>query len=454
MEKTVLVTGHRNPDNDSICSAVAYSYLKNAIVEREGNPNGLRYVPVRLGPMPAESAWILEQNNIAVPQVIKHVYTRVSDVMTHDPISVSVEDTMLKAGRLLRKHNVRSLAVEDVDGKFLGLISTRAIAERYISATDELEEGNPQSTMAVATSLIDSLSQTVGELMFTNILTLDPEELVKDATDRLIASELREAVILDENGHAQGILTRSDVTSYPKRKVILVDHNESRQSANGIDEAEITEIVDHHRIADISTSTPIQFLNLPLGSTATIVALEFHRYGIGIPEDIASVLLSAIMTDTVILKSPTTTDVDKEQVRILSEILDVDPTEFGIDLFKCRGSVEDMDVKSLVDGDSKEFQVGDEVVLIAQRETVELDALMDREEEIRGHLRELIEHKGYDFVLLMATDILKEGSQFILEGNPKIVNSAFNIDVSEEGGVWMPGVLSRKKQVAAKILSE
>lgn len=453
LNKTILVLGHRNPDNDSISSAVGYAYFKNELVKRNGNPEGVTYVPARLGPMPPESAWILEQNNLPAPMILKHVYTRVSDVMSTDPISVSANDTMLDAGRLIRKHNVRSLIVKDENGAFAGLISTRAIAERYISATDKMDECDPSTTMAVATSLIESLSQKVSELMSTNVLILDGEALVKDIVSDLIASELRDGVVLDEDGNAIGIVTRSDITSYPKRKVILVDHNETRQSANGIDEADIVEIVDHHRIADVSTSNPIQFLNLPLGSTATIVTLEFRRYGIEVPKEIAAVLLSAIMTDTVILKSPTTTDQDREQVKYLADILDVDPTEFGIELFKTRGGEFDMPIKNLVEADSKEFQIGDDVVLIAQHETVDLDSVMKREDEIREHLKRLIENKGYDFVLLLVTDILAEGSQFILEGNPKIVNNAFDIDALTEGGVWMPGILSRKKQVAARLLA-
>lgn len=452
MAKTILVVGHRNPDNDSISSAVGYAYLKTQLAAREGRADEVEYVPARLGKMPSESAWILEQNGIEAPRAIKHVHVRVRDVMTPDPVSVSVEDTMLHAGRLLRKHNVRSLAVEDADGRFLGLISTRAIAERYISATDELEEGDPASSMAVASSLIDSLSQKVGELMATNVFVLDEEDLVKDSVEDLIASELREGIVLDDDGRAIGIVTRSDVTTYPKRQVILVDHNETLQAAAGIEDADVVEIIDHHRIADVSTANPIQFLNLPLGSTATIVALEFRRHGIDIPPHIAAVLLSAIMTDTVILKSPTTTDIDREQADLLAAIIDRDVTEFGLEVFKTRGGEDDMPVEDLVGADSKEFAAGDDTVLIAQHETVDLPGVMAREAEMRAYMRKLVADRGYATVLLMVTDIMAEGSQFLVEGNTRIAERAFDITVNPDGGNWMPGVLSRKKQVAAKIL--
>lgn len=450
MATPVLVVGHRNPDNDSICSAVGYANLKNELEKRE--QAGLVYVPARLGPLPPESAWILEKSGIAVPEIVKHVHPRVGDAMTANPISISPAAPMMEAGRLLRKHNIRCLVVADDDGKFLGLISTRAIAERYISATDKLDENDPASPMAVASSLIDSLNQKVGELMATDILILDADGLLKEARADLIRRPLREGVVLDEAGRAVGILTRSDVAASSKRKVVLVDHNELRQAVTGIENADIVEIVDHHRIADVTTSNPIRFLNIPWGSTATIVASEFRRFGVDVPVPIAGVLLSAIMTDTIVLKSPTTTPADHDQAAYLADILDVDATEFALEVFKAKGGEDDVSIESLVEADSKEFQVGDDVVLIAQHETVDLDAVMAREQEIREHMAALRETHGYDFVLLLVTDILAEGSQFILEGNPRTVNQAFGIECKPEGGNWMPGILSRKKQVAARIL--
>ncbi len=158
------------------------------------------------------------------------------------------------------------------------------------------------------------------------------------------------------------------------------------------------------------------------------------------------------MTDTVILKSPTTTPVDHEQVAYLADIAGVDPTEFGLAVFKCRGGEDNMSVDKLVGADAKEFQIGDATVLIAQHETVDLPAVMKREEEIREHMRRLRDDHNYEFVLLLVTDIVAEGSQFFCEGNRRIVNRVFGIECTGEGGTWMPGVLSRKKQVAARIL--
>ncbi|WP_418831349.1 putative manganese-dependent inorganic diphosphatase, partial [Paraeggerthella sp.] len=435
MPAPIIVVGHKNPDNDSISAAVGYAYLKNELEKRaSGDADPKRvYVPARLGPMPPESAWILERNGLQAPEVVAHVHARVADVMTPNPISIGHDATLLEAGRLLRQHNVRALVVTNDDGTYRGLITTRMIAERYIAATDALEEGGANE-MAVAGDLIASLGQKVADMTETDVLVLDKEGLLKEAIEDLMSSALREAVVLDDSDAAIGIVTRSDVAVRPRRKVVLVDHNETRQAANGIEEADVVEIIDHHRIADVMTVNPIQFLNLPVGSTATIVTLEFRRHGVEIPASIASVLLSAVMTDTVILKSPTTTDVDREQVKYLADIAGVDPTEFGLAVFKCRGGEDDMPVDKLVGADAKEFQIGDATVLIAQHETVDLPAVMKREQEIRDHMRQLRDDHGYEFVLLLVTDIVAEGSQFMCEGNRRIVNRVFGINCTGEGG--------------------
>ena len=453
MASPVIVVGHKNPDNDAICSAVGYAYLRSELAKREAARTGeepVAYVPMRLGPLPPETAQVLADNGIAAPEVLSHVHARVSDVMSQNPISIRHDATLLEAGRLLRTHNIRALVVTDDEGRYHGLITTRMIAERYVAATDVLAEDGSNS-MAVAGDLISSLGQKVEEITETDVLVLEKDGLLKEAVEDLMASSLREAVVLDDDGFCIGIVTRSDVASRPRRKVVLVDHNERRQAVNGIEEADIVEIVDHHRIGDISTANPIQFLNLPVGSTATIVALEFERYGVEIPRGIARVLLSAVMTDTVILKSPTATQIDREVVERLGEAAGVDPIEFGLSVFKCRGGERDMPVGRLVGADSKEFQVGDATVLIAQRETVDLPAVMEREEEIRAYMRTVIADRGYELILLMVTDIMAEGSQFICEGNCRIVERAFGIECVP-GGTWMPGILSRKKQVAARIL--
>ena len=452
MAAPIIILGHRNPDNDALSAAIGYAWLKNEVEARAVDDPAKRqkYVPARLGPLPPETAGVLAKWGIEAPMVVNNLYARVSDVMTANPYSVTTGATLLDVARLLRKHNVRALVVVNEDGTYKGVVSMRMIAERYVAATELVGEGH--SHMAVAADLIASLDQRVDEILESDVLCVEPEARLDEATVDMMNSPLREAVVLDEDSIPVGIITRSDVAVHPHRKVILVDHNETRQAAAGIEDAEVVEIIDHHRIADVSTVKPIKFLNLPVGSSATIVTLEAQRLGIEPPKHIAAVLLSAIMTDTIILKSPTATAIDKQVVDYLAGILEVDPTEYGIEIFAYRGGDADMPIDKLVSADSKEFAYGDGMVLIAQHETTNLESVMAREPEIREYLRKRVAERGYACALLMLTDIIAEGSQFICEGDRRIVNRAFGINCTGQGGVWMPGVLSRKKQVATRLL--
>ncbi len=455
MSTPVLIVGHKNPDNDSIAAAVGYAYLKNELMKRdlEMNPDAevFEYLPARLGPLPQESEAILNEYSVEAPVLINHVHARIQDVMTPNPIGLTDDATLLDAGRLLRRHNKRAVVVTDKDGKYLGLVSLRMIANRYVSAMDCCDGcDSARDRENAANDLVSSLGQPVTELIETDVVFLNEDDLLKDSATSILLSELREGIVLDDEGHCIGIVTRTDVAKRPKRKVILVDHNERSQAANGIDEAEVVEIIDHHRIGDVSTSNPIRFLNMPVGSSATIVALEFAENGVEIPKGIAAVLLSAIMTDTVILKSPTATSVDEEVAEQLAAIVGSPVKDFGMKVLSYRGGDADLPIEKLVTADSKEFVVGDDTILIAQHETVTLDVVMQREDEIRKFLADLREKNDYAYVLLLVTDIFEEGSMFIVEGLHGHIDRVFGIDSSKS--VWVPGILSRKKQVAAPLL--
>ena len=458
MPKKVYVMGHKNPDNDSICSAVAYAYLKNETSKnalKEGKEIEYEYEPVRLGPMPPETEWLFKKYKIPVPRAIRHVYGRVRDVMTRDIACVREDETVMLAGRRMRKNKVKALVVINKNGDYKGLITTRMIADRYISATDKINKDS-SNMLEVATDLVKSLDEKVKDLMETDVPIFDDEDLLKDAVPRLLESPLREAVILDDNKKkCIGIITRSDVARRLHKNVVLVDHNEASQAATGIKEANILEIVDHHRIADISTLSPIKFVNLPVGSTASIVTSEFENYKhrkVPIPKALAAALLSAIITDTIILNSPTTTAFDQRMAKDLAKIAGVDIQKFGYQVFNQRGGDEKMEVKELLLADSKEFQLGDQRVLICQHETINVKCVMKREAEIRKFMAKVRKERDYEFVLFLLTDIIEQGSLFIGSGDLDILNRLFDIKCHGKGGTWMPGIVSRKLQVAPKIL--
>jgi len=296
-----------------------------------------------------------------------------------------------------------------------------------------------------------SLATAARDLMETDVLRVGPETLLAEAAEDLLGSSHREAVVTGDDGRVEGILTRTDVARGTRRRVVLVDHNEKSQSALGIEDAEVVEIVDHHRVGDIETPGPILFLNLPVGSTATIVAVRYEQLGAEVPDTIAGVLLAALLTDTVILKSPTTTDVDRRMCRVLSERVGVDPMQFGMEVFRSRSAGVAFSAEKVVRTDVKEYRAGDVMAAIAQYETVDLTDVLEHAEEVRSAMESLRASRDYDLVVLMATDIVREGSEMMAVGKVRLAERALGVDLSG-GSAWMPGVLSRKKQVAAPLV--
>jgi manganese-dependent inorganic pyrophosphatase len=336
------------------------------------------------------------------------------------------------------------------------------------------------SAVAVARRRLTTLAQPVSAFLSRSAPVLEAEDILSEARETVLASALRQAIVLDEDGRAAGILTRTDLARTPRRRVILVDHNESSQAVSGIGEAEVVEIVDHHRIGDIQTATPIPFINLPLGSTASIVASEYQRHGVTIEPAYAAVLLSALLTDTVLLKSPTTTARDHELASLLANAAGLEVETFGRELFEARFAGQDGSVEGIVSADSKVYLRGDSSFVISQYETVNMNGILAKEREIADFLDGLVRQQGHEFALALITDITREGSQFIIAGKPYLVEHSFNISFSggDTGGcdstngksaagggisgannsassnnsVWVPGILSRKKQVAPRLL--
>lgn len=535
----VLVFGHRNPDNDSISSAVAYAHLKN--LTDKGNV----FVPARLGPVPNETKWVFERFGVELPQKIAHVHARVRDVMTSEVVTIDADRSMFEAGRVMREHGIRSLPVMSPEGKVIGLMNQTILAERYLDETEiagfgrmpvsvgrivrvlqgellagestTLLSGNvligaaePQTLVerisagdvlivgdrvrtqpmaldagvaclvvttgarpdeavlklarskgaAVVLTEFDtysaarlvSLAHAVGDVVDGDVMFVGPETLLSEATEDLFSSQHREAVVSDEDGKCVGIITRTNIARGLKRRVILVDHNEAAQSALGIEDAEVIEIVDHHRVGDIQTAGPIMFLNLPVGSTATIVALRYEQLGVEIPTAIAGILLAALLTDTVILKSPTTTQADRRMCEQLSARVNVDPLAFGMEVFRSRSAGTPFSADAIMRTDVKEYRAGDLNTAIAQYETVDLTEVLANTEAVLAAMETLRESRGYDLVVLMATDIVREGSEIFAVGKVRLAEKGLGIELAS-GSAWMPGVLSRKKQIAARLVA-
>ncbi len=533
----ILVFGHRNPDNDSICSAVAYAHLKN-LTDADSV-----YVPVRLGPVPPETRWIFERFALALPEEIADVRPRVRDVMTAEPITAPEDTTMLSAGRLMRERGVRMLPVVDAGRRVVGVVAERSLADRYLSETElvgfgelpvsvrrlvdsldgRLLAGNDQASISGAVRIaayepetvrasirpgdivivgdrvrtqpaaiqaeagclivagsepsaevietarrnnvaliatphpvyaaarLVGLAHAVRDFMDREPLLLPPDMLLSEATEELLDAPQRSAVVVDEAARPLGVVTRTDLARGGRRRVVLVDHNETAQSADGIEDANVVEIVDHHRVGDVQTARPILFLNLPVGSTATIVARRFEDLGVEVPEALAGALLSAVLTDTVLLRSPTTTDVDRAIAERLAAKVGVDAVQFGMEVYRARSAGQMFSAERVVGADLKEFRSGEMRVGIGQYETVDLAGVLQHEEAVRAAMDAIRAQHGFDLFVLMLTDIVQEGTRILAAGNVRLAERALDLDLSA-GSAWMPGVLSRKQQVAAPIV--
>ncbi|MBC6388179.1 manganese-dependent inorganic pyrophosphatase [Lactobacillus kunkeei] len=233
--------------------------------------------------------------------------------------------------------------------------------------------------------------------------------------------------------------------------VMLVDHNEPQQSVSDIDKLTVTHVVDHHRIADFNTEKPVFYRAEPVGCVSTVLFEMFNEKNVEIPEKLAGLMLSAIISDTLLLKSPTTTDVDKKAVAELAKIAKVDAEEYGIKMLKAGTNVDARSDKDLIDGDAKSFTMGGKAVRIDQINTVDLNDVLKRKDDLLKAMEEEAKAEGYDLFLVIATNVLDSNSEAIVYGEPKdAVEKAFNQKVSEDT-IALPGVVSRKKQVVPQL---
>lgn len=258
--------------------------------------------------------------------------------------------------------------------------------------------------------------------------------------------------IIGKNNICKGLIRITEITDKKRKKVILVDHNELEQSAEGLDEAEIVEIVDHHKIGNISTKNPINFRNMSVGCTNTIIYLMYQENNIEIPKNIAGLMLSGILSDTLALTSPTTTDIDRDVVEKLSKIVGIDYNKYALDMFKAGTSLQGKTIEEIVNTDIKSFTSDDITFAVSQVFTLDIDSILSKKEEYIKYINELAQNKDYHLVLLVVTDIIRNGSYLLYTDNSKdIVSDAFNIENINQGD-YVDLVVSRKKQVVPQIM--
>ena len=258
--------------------------------------------------------------------------------------------------------------------------------------------------------------------------------------------------VLNSKGECLGLIRITDIKKPSKKQVILVDHNEEKQSVDGLEESEILEIIDHHKINTLSTNMPINFRNMTVGSTNTIVYSMYNENGIKIPKDIAGIMLSGIISDTLMFTSPTTTDYDKEAGKQLSKISEVNIESYSKEMFKAGTNLKGKTIDKIIDSDTKTYEINNKKVYISQVITLSPDEILNNKEKYIDRLNQLENDNNYDVVLLSVTDVIKSGSYLLYnESAKKIISEAFSVENIKEG-LYVNKILSRKKQILPRLM--
>ena len=521
----IYVTGHRNPDTDSIVAAMSYAALKNALGEKE-------YVAVHLGTISDETNRMLERFHFKPPRCIQNVRTQVQDLDFDRPPCLDASVTMDRAWKLMRDQKISAIPVVNEDGTLYGMLSAGDIATFSLNTVGDpkVEEIPLFNLLSVIEGRImgdggDSVSGTVSialpqnceNLLFDSadsiVLCGSQPDMIRRALDRQVdclilcqtdvepewlenagktcvistpldasrvhrliyqatpisrpcatddlisfhmddyIDDVREVVlksryrcypVLDAEEKVVGTLSRYHLLRPRRKQVVLVDHNELAQTVPGIEQAEILGIIDHHRLADIQTRQPISVRNEPVGSTNTIITSMYQEHGVTPSPHMAGLMASAILSDTVMFKSPTCTKRDIAMAERLARIAKVSLKDLGRELFS--GSNDGKSAEELLRSDFKEFHISEQVLGVGQITCIDSQKLMERKEELLDAMRKVCRTHSYDMVILMLTDVLQEGSQLLYIGSDDTIRNAFGVE-PKDNTVFLPGVMSRKKQV-------
>ena len=359
-------------------------------------------------------------------------------------------DTVLVIGD---RHSILEYAVES-SVKLIILVGNSEIKEKH------LEEARKNKVNIIRTengsfqvsNLINLSNYALKINAYANPTFVRETDFLTDFEDLTEKLTFTNYPVVGKDDECLGMIRITDVSEKRRKKVILVDHNEKTQSVDGLEEADIVEIIDHHRLGTISTSSPINFRNMSVGSTSTIIFGMFNQYGIDIPHEIAGLLLSAILSDTLLLKSPTTTKIDVDSVNRLSKLLDVNYEEYGLEMFKAGSSLKGKTIEEIIYQDFKQFNTEDVNIGIGQVFTTNYDEIDARKDKYISELNKISINNNYDIVCLFVTNIITNGSYILFNDSARnTISLAFNINNIEQGQ-FLENVVSRKKQMIVSII--
>ena len=440
--KPVYVIGHKHPDVDSIASAISYKVYK------QSTDKGL-YIAAAAGELNDETRFILNQLEFEDPLPIENVGTKVEDLLDEqDNVYVHADMSMVELGNLMRKNKLKTVPVLDEDKGFLGLVTIGDVAMIYMDALGDGRaiDRSPEIIRGI-------LDQKVVDIMKTRDLVLfEKDETADEAKKNMLSTRFRNYPVVDEKNRFVGMISRYNLLEMKRKRIILVDHNEKSQAVDGIDEAEIMEIVDHHRVGDLQTMAPIYFRNEPVGSTCTLVAGLFLENNIYVNRNLAGLMLSGIMSDTMMFKSPTTTPRDRQIAEELERLSGLESMKWGREIFSSVNQVDKQTDDELIAQDLKEYVSGSTVFAISQVETMDMAPYRERRQALVEAMQNMCVRRGYAFMGLMITDILEAGTELVAAGvKSSLVKQAFGDGGTGEDGIFLKGVMSRKKQVVPVI---
>ena len=549
LNRKTMVIGHRNPDTDSICSAICYANLKQAVTGEE-------YMPARAGHVNGETQFVLDYFGAEEPQLVEDVRTQVRDIEIRKTKGVADNISLKRAWNIMQENNVVTIPSVREDGTLEGLITVGDITKTYMNIYDSsiLSKANTQYSNIIETleaeliigsaeayfdqgkvliaaanpDLMEfyiephdlvilgnryesqlcaiemgadciivcegaAVSMTIKKIAqergctiiattydtYTaarlinqsmpisyfmtreHLITVNSDDYIDEIREVMASKRHRDFPILDKDGRYLGMISRRNLLGAKGKQVILVDHNEKNQAVAGIENAEILEIIDHHRLGTIQTMSPVFFRNQPLGCTATIIYQMYQEAGIKVEPKIAGLLCSAIVSDTLLFRSPTCTPVDEMAARALADIAGIDIEKYAMEMFSAGSNLKDKSDEEIFYQDFKRFTSGKVTIGVGQITSLnggELDKLKGRME---AFMEKALENNGLNMIFFMLTNILTETTELICEGQGalQLAGKAFHQDIEllEEEGLKepvlrLPGVVSRKKQLIPELM--
>ena len=548
-KRKTIVIGHKNPDTDSICSAICYANLKTSITGKE-------YVPCRAGRINEETQFVLNYFGVEAPELVSNVKTQVRDIEIRETAGVDRNISLKKAWNLMQDANVVTLPAVNANNVLEGLITVGDITKSYMNVLDssilskartqysniiETLEGqlvigeesayfdqgkvliaaaNPdlmeyyiaphdlvilgnryESQLcaiemeadciivcegAAVSMTIRKLAQERGCTVITtpydtytaarlinqsmpisyfmkteNLITFEDGDFIDDIKDVMASKRHRDFPILDKDGKYRGMISRRNLLGARGKQIVLVDHNEKNQAVDGIENAEILEIIDHHKLGTVETIAPVFFRNQPLGCTATIVYQMYNENSVPMDKKIAGLLCSAIISDTLLFGSPTCTEIVKMAALALAGEAGIDINQYAREMFSAGSNLKSKTDDEIFYQDFKRFNSGKVSFGVGQISSLNADELDSLKERLLPYLKKAHKEHGVDMMFFMLTNILNESTILLYEGTgalPMLTN-AFHLEENTEeardsasGTVELPGVVSRKKQLIPAIM--